>query len=574
MNIRMIEGSYKSIKKGFIWENIPPMVILTGKNGTGKTQLLEAIDIYYNLISGINNQYQFQMQIDGTDITGDEVVFLRDISKIDQLGPISVEQIKQEVTQYQNFVRHGNGRDRFDKSFFAELRVKIPQADINRPDILNYGYYRKITDKDLFLLNPTQYHNQLGKKFLNYYIDFITKVAEGKTPEEAEVQLGEKPWKILNRVLESIGFKYRFIEPVGDDIRGMYNPRLVNCETKDLINLGDLSTGEATIIKIYIWLFAVKEGYKKPRLILLDEPDAFLHPSIIPMFITSIKKGIVEELGARVVMVTHRTETILFMEKDEIIEMHNDVPRIRTSVSKENSIRLLTDNILYVIENKKIVYVEDEDDVEFYNIAKEIAIIDYGINISGVSFIPASLGKNNPKNPGGCSSVIKWVERLEKAGLHILAKGLIDGDNKKTDKDNILQLERYSYENYLLDPINIYCTLLERNIARPIEDPIRAGEESTIRNLNVEQLQSIADAICQKIENTLPNIELEKEKVPIIFGENTLYYPKWLLLKRGHDLMNNAIGIWGFSHKHDLYNSFRKIRMLPDDLLKILRKLV
>ncbi|MGL5722002.1 MAG: hypothetical protein ACRCY4_06365 [Brevinema sp.] len=33
--------TYKSIPQGMEWEDIPNFVVITGKNGTGKSQLLE-----------------------------------------------------------------------------------------------------------------------------------------------------------------------------------------------------------------------------------------------------------------------------------------------------------------------------------------------------------------------------------------------------------------------------------------------------------------------------------------------------------------------------------------------------
>ena len=34
------EASYKNIKKGFQWDNIPQFAVIAGENGSGKTALL------------------------------------------------------------------------------------------------------------------------------------------------------------------------------------------------------------------------------------------------------------------------------------------------------------------------------------------------------------------------------------------------------------------------------------------------------------------------------------------------------------------------------------------------------
>jgi AAA15 family ATPase/GTPase len=40
MKIDFTSGSYKSIKAPFSWDNIPLFSVITGENGSGKTQLL------------------------------------------------------------------------------------------------------------------------------------------------------------------------------------------------------------------------------------------------------------------------------------------------------------------------------------------------------------------------------------------------------------------------------------------------------------------------------------------------------------------------------------------------------
>jgi recombinational DNA repair ATPase RecF len=46
MNIELISASYKSIKS-LKWDDIPEFVVVTGKNGSGKTQLLELLNYHF-----------------------------------------------------------------------------------------------------------------------------------------------------------------------------------------------------------------------------------------------------------------------------------------------------------------------------------------------------------------------------------------------------------------------------------------------------------------------------------------------------------------------------------------------
>lgn len=44
------KANYKNIKKGFKWENIPRFAVITGENGSGKTALLEQMNLIYSAL--------------------------------------------------------------------------------------------------------------------------------------------------------------------------------------------------------------------------------------------------------------------------------------------------------------------------------------------------------------------------------------------------------------------------------------------------------------------------------------------------------------------------------------------
>jgi predicted ATPase len=83
MSISVTGGRYKSIQSPLEWQDVPPLAILAGLNGSGKTQLLEALAVQFDT--------QKRPQFGNTDIrievTGDhfsnaDVLLLTDFSKI------------------------------------------------------------------------------------------------------------------------------------------------------------------------------------------------------------------------------------------------------------------------------------------------------------------------------------------------------------------------------------------------------------------------------------------------------------------------------------------------------------
>ena len=79
------KANYKNIKKGFKWENIPRFAVVTGENGSGKTALLEQINLIENsnksenksiFSNQINSQIKYfdsiKLEMDGDCFTYDK----------------------------------------------------------------------------------------------------------------------------------------------------------------------------------------------------------------------------------------------------------------------------------------------------------------------------------------------------------------------------------------------------------------------------------------------------------------------------------------------------------------------
>lgn len=79
------KANYKNIKKGFKWENIPRFAVITGENGSGKTALLEQMNLIANynksenksiFSNQINSQIKYfdsiKLEMDGDCFTYDK----------------------------------------------------------------------------------------------------------------------------------------------------------------------------------------------------------------------------------------------------------------------------------------------------------------------------------------------------------------------------------------------------------------------------------------------------------------------------------------------------------------------
>ena len=179
-------------------------------------------------------------------------------------------------------------------------------------------------------------------------------------------------------------------------------------------------------------------------------------------------------------MTTHKPTTItLIKEKECLFHMKIDpktkCPSIEPVLNRNHCIQLLTSNKIAVNGNLRLIFVEAEDDKRFYEIINE-QLIKQNYFLTDVQQLIFVCFGNNDK--GSCrSAVINLVQKLTNDSdnnLKDFVYGLIDNDNvseeKNTTQQNVLTFQRYSIENYIFDPINIffYC-FNDRTVRKPQE---------------------------------------------------------------------------------------------------------
>lgn len=504
-----------------------------------------------------------------------------------------------------------NNRQNRSQSYFQNNRQEIFIEEIVNKSCIEA---QNITLKDIYYYFPESLlidtHNILEADRLEviFYLYQLKKeigLKEGKT----EKDFGTPPWKFLNDALEVANISYRvnqpdtiLTDPLYDLYSLPYSIKLSNPGTNEDIGFQDLSSGEKVIMSLALLLYYSENRGQHKKLMLLDEPDAHLHPSMTQKFFDVIDKVLIKKYGVQVIMTTHSPSTLALAPKEEYCEIFqmtkNPTQFIKDESKNHNqTIKLLSSGLILVSPSSKFIFVEDEDDVDFYDIIQENIEND-----NQLIFIPASNKKNN--DSGGKSVVNTWVERFELMNNSI--QGLIDKDagNEVSENSPVHILERYSIENYLIDPIILF-TVLNKNpneeIRPKIDDiNIPQGKEHKIIDLTPEQLQKIADYYFDIIKDVLDNdiqtyltkqeqseeevnIKLSewKEKVEVEFINGIkLQYPKWLLYHRGKNLyklyqqeigklkpVNNIIG------NHQLLIALNTLDMIPIELKDFILKI-
>ncbi|MGA3678876.1 AAA family ATPase [Pseudomonas graminis] len=299
---------------------------------------------------------------------------------------------------------------------------------------------------------------------------------------------GEPPWDLMNKVLdESIGGKFRFQIPDMESFAYDYHAVLEEVRTGRPVIAADLSAGEQTlmwmVLIIFNMLYSKHSGQLFPKLILLDEPDVFLHPKMAKN-LYSLLEAIVDAFETMVVITTHSPTTVALAPDEASIVIMNE--GVLSLADKDYAIAKLLDGLNHISvspENRRQVFVESTYDCSIYTAVysklKAVLDLDSGVSLSFVSSGPAYPKQAledkarqyfNPndlemqdflsamRGDGDCSQVIGMVERLIGEGSKTV-RGVIDWDKKKNNGNAHVAVfakdYAYTMENVALDPIAV-----------------------------------------------------------------------------------------------------------------------
>ena len=390
-----------SIKK-LATVDFPDFTVLIGRNGVGKTHLLEAIKSGCASISGIpiseiekydiqsfqpteseqagwdgvtfaqkTVEKYFSTPSDSAPVNIAKRVFLESLGKLNPGdGSDSRKQfeeaIRREISKIPDFdlfpmmkasnalsgysqkildqvINHLSQRGGSRGSSFGndpgrlvsmamKLSEKLPH-EIDRNDILKAAHYEGDTVA-----------NTLSHVFTRYKVEQYSW-AHTKGEEDGQqdnfknlmakyLEDNPAPWLALRTLLDEMRdtdgdtelFNFEFSDPQEDaisfsDCRNYsFQTQLSNRATGESYSIKNLSSGEKILMTLYLTLFNQAMGRRQPKLMLLDEVDALLHPSMISTLIAALRNHFAGR-GIRVIMATHSVTTVALLDEGEIFRV-------------------------------------------------------------------------------------------------------------------------------------------------------------------------------------------------------------------------------------------------------------
>ena len=277
VSIELIENKWKILQKGFKWENIPTKLsVLIGKNRLGKTTVLELIN----------------------------------------------ESLKQHD-------------DQFITNYYSSAENKNFESDFDSLNRSLYSYIFLTKDKQQF----TDFlYESINDFSLIQYFDYMLLLNYGENDFKFNLKVFE--YRIdAKRINERKSQQMKFLndqKPKRYDQSWNYFNGIKRIEY--YFGLDDehkFSSGESLILLIELWkiharkLKLINEVEKRPisnklRVLLLDEPDAHMHPSLLKDFIEMLRNDELDLLNMQVIMTSHSPISIAFIKKKNILELTKD----------------------------------------------------------------------------------------------------------------------------------------------------------------------------------------------------------------------------------------------------------
>ncbi len=318
-----IQHDRKSFKQGDEVSLEGPLVVMTGLNGAGKSHFFECIKETF----GAARTPYSQVFIDNILVSKKKIVLksFKDIlavTSISQSTPANYNALKSQIWNlYDQIKTRRTTVERLETQNHDNAAGVIFSRLGNNFSLSKEQLDEKLDDyEDLIeIWQPDDHFNQtnLADLFVSYLRDRDNYLKDNAGQRVQVKQAFEKlnlaPWSKINNTFEKLGFEYKFNDEYeltkGGEIKG--GVKLLNKQNHPLqYTLNDLSDGEKTIFSLAIAALRAEISNEKIQLLLLDEYDAPLNPSLTEAFFEVLETYFIQK-GTLVVLSTHSTDTIM-----------------------------------------------------------------------------------------------------------------------------------------------------------------------------------------------------------------------------------------------------------------------
>lgn len=611
--------SFSSIHKSITGLNeieLPNFVVLTGKNGSGKTHLLTAI-IEGKVISSLVTDRSLDVRLfDSASIipsdtgvydpsaqqslksswfnvletqrvqnfpTLQSFVISQGVPAYECQSPVAIKSLT--VKKLRVLLADPAKAEEVDtniRSYTQQISTQIFSGSISHIGDENY---RKIApkvqqsspedflfssqssffqNKDFLWGEVDPFRQAFGRVFTTYRElihdnDRLEKYAPKDDPkrqylsnEDFIKEYGTPPWEFVNQILEECQLDFRVDFPPLHETTS-YEAKLNKISSKVEMKFQDLSSGEKVLMSFALCLYNAQESRQAkvfPKLLLLDEVDAPLHPSMILSLINTIQNVLVRDKKVAVILTTHSPSTVALAPEDSIYIMNPNGPKIEKT-DKSKALSILTAGVPTLsvsFDGRRQILVESRVDAGLYDLLYQ----HYKAYLNSErSLVFIEVGKSDDsggEKNAGCDQVVRLVKLLTEQGNQSVL-GLVDWDGKRATKDRTHVLsagKRDGLESLLFDPVLLVAMVARENGEFARTKGILNSQESYIDLIHsdVERWQAVVNKMQDMI---LSGTKPSGKTITINYLNNmTLEIREEYLHLDDHGLEEKIIDLFGF----------------------------
>ena len=446
--------------------NLPDFSVLTGVNGSGKTHLLEAIENGSVLIDGQTdkkivhfNNNDFHLDNEGAYNSGqltdeknntwnffkenirgsieaiknrlpqDDYEKLTSISEKKKKNFLSLnsEDIRDEKLVHLHRMYKGSFNSYFNQPQFNNNQQTLPIRSIASRISFSIDELTREEFNEYFQpysLKKDFLPNQLSRIIWDYYLkyrnnelnEFLNEKKGKKHPvlskNEFTRRYGDKPWEVINKILERFStIEYRIPSPEGSDIFSNYEAILEHPVSKLRINMQSLSSGEKILMALIASVYKASADKQFPDILLLDEIDASLHPSMIKNLLETIEEVFLAR-GTRVILVTHSPTTIALSPSLSVYIMNKSgVLRIEKKTNNE-ALAVLTEGYATLDQGIRIFDEVSRQDISIISEGNNVEYIKMLLKLNNISDVEVVTGVENRSGDTQLNTIFEFLSRI------------------------------------------------------------------------------------------------------------------------------------------------------------------
>lgn len=273
---------------------------------------------------------------------------------------------------------------------------------------------------------------------------------------------GPPPWKFVNDSLAAAGLDFEINQPSLNE-NAPFQPELTKISNGAKISFGGLSSGEKVLMSFAFCVYYSNDRRQlalHPKVILLDEVDAPLHPSMSKNLIDTIRTTLVGQYGIKVIATTHSPSTVAMAPEESVYVMKPGIPGLHKT-SRAEALNILTvgvPTLAISFEGRRQVFVESPSDAVNYDAIYKLLKPRLESERSLEFIATGARSAQGAERNTGCDNVKRIVSDLNVAGNQSVF-GLVDwdkGNNQGAHRIVVLaEGKRDGLENIVLDPLAI-----------------------------------------------------------------------------------------------------------------------